>query len=103
MGGWGSVAVRRGTVAMVLATTEALAQDSAVTPPTGRSPATGGVTAALGQPGDWLWSVGAASGVRSLHGKSTALAEGRFGVYRELLNPALGVGGIQVEGYNTFD
>lgn len=65
-----------------------------------RLPAEGGFTTSLGQPGSWDWSVGAATGVRSSSGDRSILAEGRAGVYRELVHRVLGVGGVMLEGYS---
>lgn len=69
-----------------------------------RLPADGGITTSLGQPGQWLWTFGASTGLGRRHGEFSGLAEGRAGVYRELLNPVLGFGGLQLEGYGgAFD
>lgn len=68
-------------------------------PAQSRPPADGGMTASLGQPWGWQWSLGVATGVRSRSGDGAAIAEGRVGVYRELMNRALGVGGVQFEAY----
>ncbi|MBK6307456.1 MAG: hypothetical protein IPF47_17670 [Gemmatimonadetes bacterium] len=65
-----------------------------------RVPADGGATASLGQPVHWQWTLGAATGVRTQPGDEAAVTEGRVGVYRELLNRSLGLGGLQVEGYS---
>lgn len=70
----------------------------------GRMPSEGGLTASLGQPARWLWTVGVSTGIGSRDGDGSGLGEGRAGVYRELLNPVLGVGGAHVEVYNgAFD
>ncbi|MEO7963600.1 MAG: hypothetical protein ABIT38_06780 [Gemmatimonadaceae bacterium] len=64
----------------------------------------GGFTTSLGQPGIWQWSVGGATGLGRRSGNSSGLAEARVGAYRELINPALGVGGGQLEAYTgAFD
>lgn len=64
-----------------------------------RLPSDGGFTTSLGQPGPWEPTVGVALGRRSRPGVIGALAESRLGVYRELVNRSLGVGGIQLELY----
>ena len=70
----------------------------------GRLPSDGGFTTSLGQPGRWLWTIGGATGIGQRDGSGSGLAEGRASVYHELLNPVLGVGGAQLEGYNgAFD
>lgn len=69
-----------------------------------RRPADGGQTTSLGQPGQWQWTLGGSTGLGRRHGDFSGLAEGRAGVYRELLNPVLGMGGLQLEGYGgAFD
>ena len=69
-----------------------------------RAPSDGGLTASLGQPGQWQWTIGASTGLGRRDGNFSGLAEGRAGVYRELLNPVLGVGGAQLEAYGgAFD
>ena len=65
-----------------------------------RLPSNGGSTASLGQPGVWQTSIGGAIGVRSELGDQAVVAEGRVGVYRELLNRVLGIGGLQLEAYS---
>ena len=67
--------------------------------PIARRPSDGGTTFSLGQPGSWETSVGAALGRRATEGSIGAIAEARIGVYRELLFPSLGLGGIQLEAY----
>lgn len=70
----------------------------------GRAPADGGFTTSLGQPARWLWTFGVSTGIGRLNGDVSGLAEGRAGVYHELLNPVLGIGGAQLEAYNgAFD
>ncbi|MEP7380710.1 MAG: hypothetical protein ABI910_03440 [Gemmatimonadota bacterium] len=70
----------------------------------GRLPSDGGFTASLGQPARWLWTFGVSTGIGRREGNSSGLGEGRAGVYHELLNPVLGVGGAQLELYNgAFD
>ncbi len=64
-----------------------------------RLPSDGGTTVSLGQPTAWNWSLGAATGVRTQVGDEAAITEARAGVYHELLNRVLGVGGLQVEAY----
>jgi hypothetical protein len=59
----------------------------------------GGLTHSLGQPRSWLASAGVAAGARTRDGTTDALGEVRAGLYRELLKTALGVGGVQFEGY----
>ncbi|MBC7896199.1 MAG: hypothetical protein H7066_12365, partial [Cytophagaceae bacterium] len=69
-----------------------------------RRPADGGQTTSLGQPGQWHWTLGGSTGLGRRDGDFSGLAEGRAGVYRELLNPVLGLGGFQLEGYGgAFD
>ncbi|MEO6444170.1 MAG: hypothetical protein ABIZ91_05980 [Gemmatimonadaceae bacterium] len=65
-----------------------------------RNPADGGLTSSLGQPGQWLWTLGVSTGIGHRRGEGSGLAEARAGVYREMLNPVLGVGGAQVEAYS---
>ena len=62
-------------------------------------PHRGAFTTSLGQPSGWLWTLGASAGTRSRDGDRMALGEVRAGVYRELVSRALGVGGVQLEGY----
>lgn len=70
----------------------------------GRLPSEGGFTTSLGQPARWLWTVGVSTGIGRRDGNKSGLGEGRAGVYHELLNPVLGVGGAHVEVYNgAFD
>ncbi len=69
-----------------------------------RLPSDGGFTTSLGQPGRWLWTFGVSTGIGRRDGYGSGLGEGRAGVYHELLNPVLGVGGLQLESYNgAFD
>lgn len=69
-----------------------------------RLPSDGGTTFSLGQPGAWQASVGGATGIERRNGRATGVAEGRVGVYYELMNPALGLGGAQLEVYGgTLD
>lgn len=65
-----------------------------------RLPADGGETISLGQPGHWLWTFGVSTGIGRRDGNGSGLAEGRAGVYHELLNPVLGAGGFQFEAYD---
>jgi hypothetical protein len=65
-----------------------------------RLPANGGQTTSLGQPVTWLWSIGASTGLGFRDGALSGLAEARGGVYHELLNSVLGLGGAQLEGYS---
>jgi len=65
-----------------------------------RRPAEGGETVSLGQPGHWLWTFGASTGIGTRDRNGSGLAEARAGVYHELLNPVLGAGGLQLEGYD---
>lgn len=70
----------------------------------GRLPSEGGFTTSLGQPARWLWTVGVSTGIGRRDGNKSGLGEGRAGVYHELLNPVLGVGGAHLELYNgAFD
>ncbi len=64
-----------------------------------RLPADGGRTTSLGQPDEWQWTIGASTGLGRRGGYLSGLAEARAGVYHELLNPVLGLGGVQVEGF----
>ncbi len=58
----------------------------------------------LGQPARWSWTFGVSTGIGRRDGEGSGLAEGRAGVYHELLNPVLGIGGAQLELYNgAFD
>ena len=58
----------------------------------------------LGQPGHWSWTFGVSTGIGRRDGYGSGLAEGRAGVYHELLNPVLGAGGLQLEAYDgAFD
>lgn len=59
----------------------------------------GGLTHSLGQPRSWLASAGVAAGARTRDGTADALGEVRAGLYREFVNRALGVGGVQLEAY----
>ncbi|MBK8246721.1 MAG: hypothetical protein IPK85_04910 [Gemmatimonadetes bacterium] len=69
-----------------------------------RLPANGGQTTSLGQPDTWQWTLGGSVGLGHRDDRFSGLAEGRAGVYRELLNPVLGLGGLQLEGYSgAFD
>jgi hypothetical protein len=75
-----------------------------VVPAQQRLPAEGGETVSLGQPGHWLWTFGVSTGIGRRNGYGSGLAEGRAGVYHELLNPVLGAGGVQLEAYDgAFD
>ncbi|MEO6447594.1 MAG: hypothetical protein ABIP66_20755 [Gemmatimonadaceae bacterium] len=65
-----------------------------------RSATDGGRTTSLGQPGGWHWSLGGATGIRSLSGVGARIAEARVGVYRELLSRVLGMGGVSLEEYS---
>lgn len=64
-----------------------------------RLPSDGGIVRSLGQPSVWLGSVGISTGVQNGRTGPEATAEGRVGVYHELLNRALGLGGVQLEAY----
>ncbi len=65
-----------------------------------RLPSEGGRTISLGQPNPWSWTIGAAVGLRDGTSRVEGIGEGRLGVYREILSRSLGVGGLQLEGYN---
>lgn len=65
-----------------------------------RLPANGGLTTSLGQPEQWLWSLGVSTGLGHRKGDLSGLAEARGALYHELLNPVLGLGGLQLEGYS---
>ena len=79
------------TAVLLLAAPPATAQS--------RLPSDGGTTVSLGQPHPWESTVGLAIGRRSQPRAVGAVAEARLGVYRELVNRSLGVGGVQVEAY----
>lgn len=64
-----------------------------------RLPSDGGTTASLGQPGGWLPSIGVATGVKNTADGPAPASEGRVGVYFELFNRVLGLGGVQLEAY----
>jgi hypothetical protein len=64
-----------------------------------RLPSDGGTTVSLGQPSPWVSTLGAALGRQARPGEIGAIAEARVGLYRELLNRSLGVGGVQLEAY----
>ncbi|MBY0489690.1 MAG: hypothetical protein K2R93_07585 [Gemmatimonadaceae bacterium] len=64
-----------------------------------RLPSDGGTIYSLGQPGAWLSTIGGATGIGRRSGSASGVAEVRVGVYYELLNRALGLGGVQFELY----
>ena len=64
-----------------------------------RRPSDGGTTTSLGQPGSWQPSFGGALGRRAQASGIGAVTEARIGMYRELVNRALGVGGVHLEAY----
>ncbi|MFN8571254.1 MAG: hypothetical protein U0132_04300 [Gemmatimonadaceae bacterium] len=69
-----------------------------------RPPSDGGMTTSLGQPNVWQWTTGGATGLGRRLGSFSGLVEARAGLYRELLNPALGIGGVQLEAFTgAFD
>lgn len=64
-----------------------------------RAPSDGGTTASLGQPRAWKGTVGAALGWQREPAENRGLAEGRLGLYRDLMNPVVGIAGVHVEAY----
>lgn len=62
-------------------------------------PADGGVTHSLGQPRVWKGTAGAATGWLVRNRDARTVTEARFGLFRDLLNPVIGVAGLHVEGY----
>jgi hypothetical protein len=69
-----------------------------------RRPDEGGTTASLGQPLRWLPTVGVVTGVQSGPNDRAAVSEVRVGLYTELANRVLGLGGVHAELYGgTLD
>lgn len=64
-----------------------------------RRPDEGGTTASLGQPLRWLPTVGVVTGVQSRAEDRAAVSEVRVGLYTELANRVLGLGGVHAEVY----
>ena len=63
-----------------------------------RPPNRGGTTKSLGIPPKYHWFAGAAAGL-NLQGEYAGVFNARLGVYKSLLNPAIGVVGLMGEGY----
>lgn len=64
-----------------------------------RVPSEAGTTYSLGQPRTWKATAGVAAGWLSHTGNAQAVAEARIGVFRDLLNPVIGIAGFHVEAY----
>ena len=65
-----------------------------------RAPSDGGFTKSLGQPDQWKWSAGLAVGRTKGEAKELLSAtEMRLGAYHDLMNPVIGVAGLNFEGY----
>lgn len=73
---------------------------SAPLPAQVRAPSDGGTTASLGQPRAWKWTLGAALGWDRQVANNRGVAEARLGVYRDLMNPVIGIAGLHVEAYS---
>lgn len=65
----------------------------------GRPPESGGFTADLGQPRIWHRHAGVGAGFMFDESGPELLGEGRFGVYRDIVNPVMGLLGFQGEAY----
>jgi hypothetical protein len=64
-----------------------------------RAPSDGGLASAIGQPGPWKWTLGAASGWARRRGENQGTTEGRLGVYRDIGNPVVGLAAVHLEGW----
>ena len=64
-------------------------------------PTNGGLTSSLGQPDAWKWTAGVAVGWGGRHDNidNRGAAAAQVGVYHDLVNPVLGAGGLNFEGY----
>lgn len=62
-------------------------------------PADGGFTASLGQPKAWKWTAGGSLGWASNDPEHRTAASAQLGVFYDIMNPVIGIGGWNIEAY----
>lgn len=62
-------------------------------------PVNGGTTTSLGQPKTWKWSAGAGLGWAQASAGTRGVATAHLGMFHDVINPVIGIGGLNIEGY----